>query len=147
MSALLASWIGSFLVVVGGCLTHCRLASIILDLYPPCANSTFLLPHPVVTTKDVSIHCQVSLGGKSYPWLRTTASEVGNRRKGLPLPHTVTKMTLPLEAVTVETSFLRMNADCTASDSLCLVCVYVCDYLTQQSPSGTLGEYVSTAFT
>lgn len=49
---------------------HCRMCSFIPGLWPTGASSTFL----VVTTKNYSGHCQISLGKQNHPHLRATIS-------------------------------------------------------------------------
>ena len=52
------------------CPVHCRMLSSIPGLSPLDANST---PHSVVTTKNVSRHCQMFPGRQNHPHWRTTA--------------------------------------------------------------------------
>lgn len=49
------------------------------DLYPPDASSTSTPHRPVVTTKNVSRHYQISSEGQNQPWLETVALEDGKR--------------------------------------------------------------------
>lgn len=59
---------GQIILCHGGCPVLCKTLSGTSGFYPLDASSTLL----VMTTKDVSRHCQISPGGQNYPQLRTT---------------------------------------------------------------------------
>lgn len=68
--------------VTRGCRMHCTMFSSILGVYPFDASNTHIqthtyiythtpLPHQIVRTKNISSHCQMSLGRQNSPGLRT----------------------------------------------------------------------------
>lgn len=62
-------WGWIFLYSGEGCSVHGGMFSTISDFYPLDSRNT---PTPIVTTKNISRHCQTSLGGQNSPQLRTT---------------------------------------------------------------------------
>lgn len=53
---------------------HHRMCSSIPGLYPLHASSN-MYHFPVQTTRNITRHCQMSLGGQNHPQLRTTEIE------------------------------------------------------------------------
>lgn len=61
-----------------GCPLHCRMLHRTPGLHLPAASTS---PSPGMPSKNVSRYCQMSPTGQNHPWLRTAASEGGDRER------------------------------------------------------------------